>query len=602
MPILSELELRIGQRSADKTSYPIAVELSINGQKQVFPDDLVKLDPDALFNLRGEHDKYNALLSETFFQAENAKDALVKARAQLDQAGSGNLLRVRLLIQPEAQELHHVRWECLRDGSGRPLFNGDTILFSRYLSSSNLRPVSAKTEPRALVAIANPPHLDQAINPEDPAKGLAPVDVKGEKLRAETGLTGAGFAVTTFASPPFGTIPATLDNIQTELEKGYDIFYLVCHGGLVPGDAGAKPMLWLEDGEDPVDAGKLVESIRNMAQQPRLVILASCQSAGADGTAMAASGSLGALGPLLADAGVPAVIAMQGNIRMDTVDKFMPHFFAELARDGQIDRAMGKARGYAHEMDCMDYWMPTLFMRLSDGLIWTDPDRDIKATARSIFSDLSSRSAVLPNTQVTAIPEAQPGEVKPEDPSVWKTVISAPNLLPYAILREFGAGRVMALGHEHMLSYQNPDGQNYFLQAAINWLKGNRDANVILSAKPTDTISIYMSPTFSVPVLQNKLASWGYHTDALHDLSDQGSLAKAGVLVIANAWGAFTPQEVNAITEFVKAGGGLLGAGLGWSWLQFGPLAKRKSGARIEDYPMNQLFKSFGASWSEYLT
>ena len=597
MPILAELEFTIGPRSADKTTYRIATELSINGQKQLFPDDQAKLDPDALANMRGDYDKYNSLLSTIFFQSGNAKDALTKARAQLDQAGTGSMLRVRLLIEPTAQELHHIRWECLRDPSGRPLFNGDTVLFSRYLSSSNLRPMGTKSEPRALIAIANPPNLDQAINPENPEKGLAAVDVKSEKERAETGLTAAGFAITTLASPPFGSAAATLDNIGNELEKGYDVFYLVCHGGLVPSDASAKPMLWLEDGEDPVDADKLVERIRNIALQPRLVILASCQSAGADGIPVVASGSLGALGPLLAEAGVPAVIAMQGNVKMTTIEKFMPCFFEELAKDGQVDRAMGRARGFAREMDCMDYWMPILFMRLSDGLIWTDPDRDVKAKAKNVFRDLTAKTAILPNNQVTDIPDSQPGEVRPAIPTEWKSVISAPNLLPYALLREFGSGRVMALGHEKMLSYQNADGQNYFLQEALNWLKGNREASVIISVKRTDTLSIYMSSTYSFPVLQNKFANWRYRTEGLQDLSDKDKLGKAGVLVIANAWGAFTAAEIDAIMEFVKGGGGLLGAGLGWSWTQFAP-----GTPSIDDYPMNQLFKTFGAAWTEYLT
>lgn len=304
-----------------------------------------------------------------FFQAPNAKDALDKACAQLDQAGPGNALRVRLLIEPAAQELHHVRWECLRDTVGNPLFNGDTILFSRFLSSPNLRPIGPKTQLKALVAIANPPNLDRAIDPENPQTGLPPIDVKNEKLRAETGLIGAGFAVNTLASPPHGTVAATLDNILNELEKGCDVFYLVCHGGLVQQNGSPTPMLWLEDGEDPVNAARLVEGVRNMAQQPRLVVLASCQSAGADGTSAAVSGTLGALGPLLGGAGVPAVVAMQGNIKMSTVDRFMPQFLAELAKDGHIDRAMGKARG--HVLDCNDYWMPVLFMRLSEGLIWS---------------------------------------------------------------------------------------------------------------------------------------------------------------------------------------------------------------------------------------
>ncbi|MDQ2899141.1 MAG: CHAT domain-containing protein [Acidobacteriota bacterium] len=369
MPVFAELEFTVGPQSSPKAGYPVSPRLRLNGQEEIFPSDLLKIDLDELANLRAEDGEYEARLSELFFQAPNAKDALDKACAQLDQAGPGNALRVRLLIEPAAQELHHVRWECLRDTAGNPLFNGDTILFSRFLSSPNLRPIGPKTQLKALVAIANPPNLDRAIDPENPQTGLPPIDVKNEKLRAETGLIGAGFAVNTLASPPHGTVAATLDNILNELEKGCDVFYLVCHGGLVQQNGSPTPMLWLEDGEDPVNAARLVEGVRNMAQQPRLVVLASCQSAGADGTSAAVSGTLGALGPLLGGAGVPAVVAMQGNIKMSTVDRFMPQFLAELAKDGHIDRAMGKARG--HVLDCNDYWMPVLFMRLSEGLIWS---------------------------------------------------------------------------------------------------------------------------------------------------------------------------------------------------------------------------------------
>ena len=602
MPVLAELEFKIGGRAPDKSGYPITPQLSINGQEQVFPADIVNLDPDKLFLLRGEQDKYNALLSDVFFQAVHVRQALITAQAQLDQAGPGNMLRIRLLIEPEAAELQHVRWECLRDTVGKPLFNGDVILFSRYLSSVHLQTLSAKTDLKALIAIANPPNLDQAINPEDPTKGLPPVDVANEKLRAETGLKAAGFAVTTLASPPFGSLPATLDNIVAELEKGYDVLHLVCHGGLVPSGTGTKAMLWLEDGEDPVDAARLVEAIRNMAQQPRLVVLASCQSAGADGASVAASSTLGAVGPALAEAGVPAVIAMQGNIRMTTVEAFLPKFFSELAVDGQIDRAVGKARGHTHDMDCADYWMPTLFMRLSGGMIWNDPDHLIKEQARALFSDPSKSSVVLPLGQVFG-DVTLPGEVRPDDPALWKTISAAPNLLSYAVLRSFGAGRILAVGHEHLISYQDKAGNNYFLEAAMNWLKGARDANLILSSKPTDTLAIFSDPLFSLPILRNKYSRWNFHTDVLADLSDSDKLSKAAVLVICNAWGDFSPLEIAAITKFVKDGGGLLAAGIGWSWQQYGPHGRRNSPfAALDKYPMNKLFQNFGASWTEYQT
>ncbi len=596
MPVIAELEFTVGPLSAPNAGYPMSPRLRINGQDEIFPGDVLKIDLDELANLRAEDSKYEARLTELFFGAPNAKDALQKASAQLDQSGPGNMLRVRLLIEPAAQELHHVRWECLRDTAGNPLFNGDTILFSRFLSSPNLRPIGPKSQLKALIAIANPPNLNQAINPENLQAGLPPVDVKNEKLRAETGLKGAGFAVNTLASPPNGTVAATTDNILRELEKGYDVFYLVCHGGLVQQSGKLTPMLWLEDGEDPVDAARLVEGVRNMAQPPRLVVLASCQSAGADGTAAAASGALGALGPLLAGAGVPAVIAMQGNIKMSTVDRFMPQFLAELAKDGHIDRAMGKARG--HVLDCNDYWMPVLFMRLSDGLIWSqtlatqatsaapEPDPAIKDQARKIFADLSATSAIFPLEQVLDA-GAQAGEVAPIDPGVWKLIVPAPDMPAYAMFSAFGAFRVLALGHEHMLSFQNAIGQNYFLDEGLAWLKGSRAASVILSAKPTDALLRYPTNLFSVQAVQSQLATRGYHVEAVQDLSDGSKLSQAGIVVIANSWGDFTPAEMDAITNFLDGGGGFLAAGLGWSWPH--SLAK---------YPMNQLLKDFGAKWT----
>jgi len=377
MSTFAELEIAIERPLNAKDGYPVVLRLYApkSDQDKRFPDTgsaFLKIDLDELHNLRGEDAKYGARLSEMFFQDRNIQTAFDTARTAANAEGDNAVLRVRLFLDAGAEDLHKVRWECLRDTKGKSLFNGDTILFSRYLASSELRPVSGKTTPKAMIAIANP-HLADSKDPEDPSKALAPVDVPNEKLRAESGLNNAGFSITTLASPPYGTVPATSTNILNELANGYDILYLVCHGGLV-GDEQV-PMLWLEDGEGPVKASLLVEGIRLMNKQPRLVVLASCQSAGTD--SRSASSTLGALGPLLAGAGVPAVIAMQGNIKMTTVKEFMPEFFRELAKDGQIDRAMAAARrrvvGDPDEPECDDYWMPVLFMRLRSGRIWYQP-------------------------------------------------------------------------------------------------------------------------------------------------------------------------------------------------------------------------------------
>jgi hypothetical protein len=49
----------------------------------------------------------------------------------------------------------------------------------------------------------------------------------------------------------------------------------------------------------------------------------------------------------------------------------MPVFFRELARDGQIDRAVAAARGAVRARP--DAWMPVLFLRLRSGRIWYVP-------------------------------------------------------------------------------------------------------------------------------------------------------------------------------------------------------------------------------------
>ena len=113
---------------------------------------------------------------------------------------------------------------------------------------------------------------------------------------------------------------------------------------------------------------ELAARVQELDDRPRLVVLISCQSAGSgQEPTTQVDGALAGLGPRLAEAGVPAVIAMQGNFTMTTAAAFMPVFFAELRRDGLVDRAMAVARGAVR--DRPDWWMPVLFMRLKSGRV-----------------------------------------------------------------------------------------------------------------------------------------------------------------------------------------------------------------------------------------
>ncbi|MCP4695663.1 MAG: CHAT domain-containing protein [Gammaproteobacteria bacterium] len=364
MTVYTELEMTLRRRDADY--YVLALnfvrpdsDADINlGQASVHFDfqQLQILDINA--------ESYGKTLTDYLFATADMRAAFAKACSNSQSLSA--LLRIRLHIDAACPELHSLRWETLRDpDTGDPLLTGEQTAFSRYLSSADWRPVQLRPQRRlqAVAMIANPLDLEEYQ--------FAPVDVAGESARVKSAL-GTNISLTELS----GTGQATLTNLLKQLREGTDILYLVCHGALIKGES----WLWLEDeqGKTARAAGaELVTRLRELSEPPRLIVLASCQSAGtgelagAEKTQRDEESALTALGPRLAQTGIPAVLAMQGKITMQTVAEFMPCFFHELQRDGQIDRAVAVARGTVRARS--DSWMPVLFMRLKAGRIWYVP-------------------------------------------------------------------------------------------------------------------------------------------------------------------------------------------------------------------------------------
>jgi hypothetical protein len=327
---------------------------------------MAKFDFSELLSLRYDPHAYGNSLTRQLFNDPTVKSSFVQA---LTSAHSLDVpLRVRLLIGPSAPELHSLQWETLNDPrDDAPLCTNQNILFSRYLSSLDWRPVRLrpKDQLKALVIVSNPSDLSDY--------GLDSVDVEGELERANNGLNQMQVQSIPDAT---GLLHATLNNLIQCLQDGsFDILYLVCHGIFVKDES----WIWLEDDQGKatrVSGADLVTRVKELSHRPRLIVLASCQSAGreskgAQGTSRKAGGPLAAIGPRLAEVGIPAVIAMQDDISMQTINEFMPLFFHELQQDGQIDRAMTAARGAVRSRP--DYWIPALFMRLKSGRIWYVP-------------------------------------------------------------------------------------------------------------------------------------------------------------------------------------------------------------------------------------
>ena len=309
--------------------------------------DFIELDE--LLGL-GDAKAYGQALTNSLFENESLRVAMAQAQAAVEQ--TDGKLRFRLNIHPGAGELNTLRWETLLDPQSGVCFStNQNIHFSRYLASMDWRPVRlrARGELKALVMVAAPSGLD--------AYKLASVDKTAEMVSIAAGLN----------QIPFELIEkATINSLISALQTGeFDILHIVAHGTFINGES----FLWLENDDGGVarmPGSELVTRLRELGNRPRLAILASCQSAG-----RGKDDVLMALGPRLAAAGIPAVLAMQDNLSMDTNAKLMPVFFSELQKDGQIDRALSVARGQVRERP--DWWVPALFMRLKSGRLWYTP-------------------------------------------------------------------------------------------------------------------------------------------------------------------------------------------------------------------------------------
>jgi hypothetical protein len=381
------VDMRYWPRDSDAEERPLKNPLEL------------QFDPVKLLALSTDPTEYGKCLTGMLFPEDQLEvlTAFDSVRANVGDAE----LRVRLYLDPNALALHELHWETLRDlANDSPLFTSQNLWCSRYLSSSDWRSVKprSKGELRALVAIANPTNISDYGT-------LKPVNSVGELARAKTAL-GNDIRVEVLVDHK-----ATLKNIVARLRDGFDILYLVCHGTLKKGS-----WLWLEADDESgtaarVSGNEFATRVRELAQRPYLAVMASCESAGlGGGEARTADndGVLASLGPSLAEAGVAAVVAMNGSVTMKTVEEFMPIFFSELRTNGHLDRAMAIARGTVRERQ--DYWMPVLFSRLRSGRIWYESGFRLSKTEKA-FDKWKALFSAIQNQECTPI--LGPGLLEP---------------------------------------------------------------------------------------------------------------------------------------------------------------------------------------------
>jgi hypothetical protein len=332
-----------------------------------YPQARIAVPLDQLADLRNESDDlgYGRKLAECLFAGpeDHLKNAFNEALTIAEVTDS--TLRVRIIIDPRAAELHSAVWELLAvQGLGPvytpvpvPIATDEKHYFSRYLNPpiKALRQFSDTL--RCVVLIANPRHRRGAdLHLDD-------IDVPRQALVIESQMQCEVETVRLLGAA------ASRSRLLQEVRQGADIVYIVCHGKMIDG----KPLLYFESANrelEEVDGVLLAQAIAGMREPPpTLVVFGSCESAGkGNACENLEEGFLASIGAHMIAAGVPAVIGMQGAIEQSINQDFYGPFFRDLFQEGQVEHATAIARNAIR--DTKQWWMPALLLSKEDGQLW----------------------------------------------------------------------------------------------------------------------------------------------------------------------------------------------------------------------------------------
>jgi hypothetical protein len=157
---------------------------------------------------------------------------------------------------------------------------------------------------------------------------------------------------------------ATLDNIGDRVRDQHALHFLG-HGQYRGGHGWL--VLEKEDGtlrqEKDSDIAAILSNTR-----VRLVFLAACESASRGGEPAADGMAFQGLAAMLVEQGIPAVVGMQEQLRIDSAYRLTGEFYRRLFLEhGMVDRALNEARARLYHQKELDWGTPVLTMRIKTG-------------------------------------------------------------------------------------------------------------------------------------------------------------------------------------------------------------------------------------------
>jgi hypothetical protein len=222
-----------------------------------------------------------------------------------------------------------------------------------------------------------------------------------------------------------------------------------------------------------------------------------------------------------------------------------------------------------------------LFLLLMENISIYGADRASQADFSSLIAGVSSVCAVgVPGPLWTLSENVIPIVSGDEDTTPVPSVVTVATV--------FGNGRVVALGHEGFLTNEAIGlfDNKKFGDNIVDWLDKSGTKKILVT---TGHREWYGGANFDS--FKQELENRGYMVTRFSGQVSASSLSGVSVVLIGNAGGDFSQQEVDELKSFVSNGGGLLLMGLGWSWEPYNP------GKTLDDYPMNKIGEVFGIRW-----
>lgn len=337
-------------------------------------------EPGALAKLRGELESAVLEIDEKNFQSPKTRGEQVLRDfgrgvfrsvftevpliQQVYDRSKGAAQDLRIKLRIEAAELAGLPWEYLFDESDVQGFVSLTRPVVRHLDTAGgVGRMGVNGPLRILGMIADPATSD-----------WPKLDVVRERDRINKGIdTLQHDGRVDFQWVPGGT---GKDLMKKLLEGDWHIFHFIGHGGVdeaAPGfgadgfDERGFVVMVDEDGK-PVKkfASDLATMLMEARRSLRLIVLNCCESARINVGDRFGNPAIG----LMKTGWLPAVVAMQFPITDNAAISMSEGFYAALAGNRPIDDAVTLARRFIQQRSRVEWGIPVLYMRSSDGKIF----------------------------------------------------------------------------------------------------------------------------------------------------------------------------------------------------------------------------------------